>query len=246
MHCRSFVVYLRVNHSITVMKTIQFFLCAATIFLFAACSSGSSVRSDSNAETSVTKSGEIVTPEDAIYAAKYVIRDEFAKDARFVEDECIAYGTDVSGRYRVEGRFSSLSKDYSALVFGIYIQKFRSGWEYGNFMIKNAYDGEYLVQKKGRMKEMDQKEGVGDMISAGGINFTVAENFSNGIRIYTDQKLSRDQLKAAIIDLRPKYESIQFATTAKHERGDEYAGWMGDMFFDYDADEIIGKGKFIP
>lgn len=229
-------------------KTINLFIAifAITVVLFAACSPGTSNRNDREAETTVTISGETVTPEDAISAAKDVVRSEFANDARFVEDECIAYGTDVPGRYRVEGRFSSLSKDYSALVFGIYIQKFRSGWEYGNFMIQNGYDGEYLIKKKGRMKDMDQKEGVGDIITAGGIDFIVAENFSNGIRIYTDEKLSRDQLKAAIIDLLPQYETIQFATTASHERGDEYAGWLSEMFFDYDADEIIGKAKFLP
>lgn len=228
------------------MKIIQTIFFAAAVALFAACSSGSSCRADHEAETTVTISGVTVTPDDAISAAKNVIRDEFAKDARFVEDECIAYGTDVPGRYRVEGRFSSVSKDYSALVFGIYIQKFSSGWEYGNFMIQNSWDGEYLIQKKGRMKQMDQKEGIGDMITAGGINFTVAEKFSGGVRIYTDEKLTREQLKAAIIDLRPQYETIQFATTANHERGDEYAGWLADMFFDYDSDEIIGKGKFLP
>lgn len=227
------------------MKKPLVFLSTLCLLAATSCSSGTTNRPIPDAEITVTESGDTVTPEDAISAAKDVIRAEFAKDAHFVDDECVAYGTDVPGRYRVEGRFSSVSKDYSALVFGIYIQKFRSGWDYGRFMIQNAYDGSYLINKSGRMKEKDQKEGIGDVISAGGINFIVAENFTGGIRIYTEQKLSRAQLKAAIIALRTQYETIQFATTAKHERGDEYAGWLGDMFFDYDADEIIGKSKFL-
>ena len=41
------------------------------------------------------------------------------------------------------------------------------------------------------------------------------------------------------------YDTIQFVTADKHERGDEYASWTGNLFFDFDSDEIINKAKFL-
>lgn len=219
-----------------------FLFCSITL---SSCSDGTTSRKEPDARPTITSSGEVVIPESAISAAKDVIRHEFSDDAHFVDDECVAYATDVPGRYRVEGRFSSANKDYSSLVFGIYIQKFDTGWEYGHFIIQNDYDGEYVLRKNGNMKKMESEDGVGDIITAGGIDFTVAEKKPRAVRIYTEHKLSRSQLKAAIVDLMPKYETIHFATTAKHERGEEYAGWLNDMFFDFEADEIINKAKFL-
>ena len=213
--------------------------------MLASCSSGSTDGRGSTALSVQTESGDIITPSAAIDAAKNIIKSEFANDATFVDDECIAYNTDVPGRFRVEGRFSTLSKDYSALVFGMYIQKFDTGWEYGNFMIQNSWDGEYILRKHGRMKELEQNENIGDIITAGGIDFTIAEKKPTAIRLYTNKKLSHSQLKGAIVELKDHYEIIQFATKAKHERGEEYASWTGEMFFDYDSGEIIGKSKFI-
>lgn len=149
----------------------------------------------------------------------------------------------VENRYKILQRFDSDLRDGNNFVYRIWVQKFPSGWEFGNLGIERA-GGERVLTTNGRMKEMERK--VGDKITAGGIDFTVAEMSPKAIRIYTDQKLSRKQLKAAIIDLRLQYETIQFATSASHERGEEYAGWVGEMFFDYDANEIIGKGKFLP
>ena len=145
------------------------------LMVLMSCTSGTKGQAVSDAHPSVADSGDIILPEEAISASKDVIRKEFAKDANFVDEECIAYDTNVSGRYRVEGRFSSVEKDHSSFVFLIYIQKFSSGWEYGNFKINDAYDGKSLVFKNGRMKEMEQNEGVGDVLSAGGIDFTIAE-----------------------------------------------------------------------
>lgn len=226
----------------------KFLLSLLSVCLIQALTSCSPTSSNQSAETSspsVTTSGEIILPEEAIAAAQQIIMDEYAPDANFVQDECEAYDTNVPGRYRVEGRFSTKEKDYSALVFSIYIQKFTSGWDYGNFKINNAWDGKSVLWKNGNMKKKEQTEGVGNTITAGGVDFTVAELSPQAIRIYTDSKLSRDQLKAAILDLMDTYDTIQFGTADKHERGDEYASWTGNLFFDFDSDEIINKAKFL-
>ena len=180
---------------------------------------------------------------EALDAAQDFIRSEFAFDAEFQSKGTIIEKTQVADRYKVLQRFDSEIKDGHNMVYRMWVQKFPSGWEYGNLGIEQA-GGERVFTTNGRMKEMEQKDGIGDVISAGGVEFIIAEKKPTVIRIYTDHKLSREQLRAAIVDLIDRYDSIQFATTANHERGDEYASWTADMFFDYDTDEIIGKSKF--
>lgn len=226
------------------MKQFALLLSLVCLVGLMSCSPGDTSQSEHQATPSVTADGETVIPEESIEAAKDVIRNEFAKDANFVEDECTAYDTNVPGRYRVEGRFYSVDKGYSALVFGMYIQKFSTGWEYGHFMIQDSYTGKHLIQKNGEMKAKEANDGVGESISAGGVDFKIAERKPTAIRIYTKDKLNRSQLKAAILDLKGRYETIQFATEAKHARGEDYASWTANMFFDYDTNEIINQLKF--
>lgn len=213
------------------MKAFQTIILASILGLLNACSTSST-------------SPLTVEESDAVKAAQRIVQSEYAYDAVFQEAGLIVEPTEVENRYKILQRFDSEIKDGYNFVYRIWVQKFPTGWEFGNLGIERA-GGERVLTTNGRMKEMELLEGVGNTITAGGITFNIAEQKgSNVIRVYTDAKLSRSELRAAISDLMGEYEQIQFATSAKHERGDEYAGWLNDMFFDYEKDEILGKKKF--
>lgn len=220
------------------MNKIISTLFLATLLISAGCSSSTS-KSSTDAPSVYSSDIE----EAALAAAQTFVRDLYASDAKFNNSQVSIEPTEVAGRYKIMQRFDSEQRDGYNFVYRIWLQKFPAGWEFGNLGIERA-GGERVLTTNGRMKEMEQKDGVGDKLSVAGIEFTIAEKKPTVIRIYTDKKLSRGQLRSVIEQLMSEYESIQFATDASHERGDEYASWTSDMFFDYDADEIIGKANF--
>lgn len=179
----------------------------------------------------------------ALAAAQNFVRVHYASDAVFNSSQVSIETTEVDDRYKIMQRFDSEQRDGYNFVYRIWLQKFPTGWEFGNLGIERA-GGERVLTTNGRMKEMEQNYGIGDKLSVAGIEFAIAEKKPSVIRIYTDKKLTRGQLRSVVKELMSEYESIQFATAASHERGEEYASWTSDMFFDYDADEIIGKSDF--
>lgn len=191
-----------------------------------------------NSQTSSGKSG-------AINAAQSFIREEFAYNAEFMDEGTIVEKTSVPGRYKVIQKFTAENhpSNWSTFIYRIWVQKFEDGWEFGNLGVESV-TGERVFTTNGNMKEREQNDGVGDKITVAGISFKIAEKKPDAIRIYTPKKLSRAQLRDVTKELMDKYSTIQFATDAKHERGDEYASWTG-IFCDFDTNEVIGKDKFL-
>lgn len=188
-----------------------------------------------------------VSKEGAISAAQTFIRQEFASNADFIEEGTIVEETDVPGRFKVLQQFTAEDhpSNWTKFTYRIWVQQFDDGsWEFGNLGVESV-TGERVFTTNGNMKEREQNDGVGDNLSVAGISFKIAEKKQDAIRIYTSKKLSRAQLRAVTKELMNQYSTIQFATDAKHERGDEYASWIGNLFFDYDKDEIIRKDKFL-
>lgn len=228
-----------------------FFICFA-VLLLSLCSCGGTGTSDYNSTESEDINVDELLAEplpsekyEAIRAAQSFIKSEFAPDAIFKSDGTIVEGTEVPGRFKVLQEFESEKHDMKFLVYRIWVQKFGDSWEYGNLGIENRATGKRLLTKNGEMKDREQKDGVGDNLTVAGISFKIAEKKPDAIRIYTPKKLKRNQLRNVIKELMNQYGTIQFATDAKHERGEDYASWTGGMFFDYDTNEIIGKAKFL-
>ncbi len=208
----------------------------ATCFAFILNSCGNSSR---NSDT-VSQDGTFTTDmsdydnsqSEQVSAAIQFIRANYPGELSFVGNKQIVRETSVKNRYVVSGAFlikSSWDK-VEGRTFKIYVQKFSDGWEFGQLMI--ATEGEPSLSNNlkiynGRMKEREKTDGVGYVIYAGGIKFTIAEIKGTNVRIYSDKKLTKGQLLVAIKDLRKDYDGIQFNTAQKHERGDEYAYVMG-------------------
>lgn len=192
-----------------------------------------------NQQTSPSKSG-------AVYAAQRFIREEFASNAEFVDEGTIVEETSVPGRYKVLQKFTAENhpSNWTSFIYRIWVQKFDDGWEFGNLGVESV-SGESVFTTNGNMKEREQKDGVGDGLTIAGISFKIAEKKPDAIRIYTPNKLRRNQLRDVTKELMNQYSTIQFATDAKHERGDEYASWTGGIFCDFDKDEVIGKDEFL-
>jgi len=220
------------------MNKILTALMATVLLMVAGCANTSGGKYDNPSEYSSDM--EVA----ALAAAQSFIRSQYAADAVFDGSQVTIEPTFVENRYKVMQRFDSEQRDGYNFVYRIWVQKFPTGWEFGNLGIERA-GGERVLTTNGRMKEIEQADGMGDKLTAGGVEFTIVEKNPTAIRISTQTKLDRKQLKAAIIELKTKYETIQFATSDKPQRGEEYASWTGNMFFDYDADEIISKGKFL-
>ncbi len=183
----------------------------------------------------------------AIDAAQTFIKQEFASNAEFEDEGTIVDETSVSGRFKVLQKFSAEDhpSNWTKFIYRIYVQRFDDGtWEFGNMEVESI-TGERVFTTHGNMKEREQTDGVGDNLTVAGINFKVAEKKPDAIRIYTPKKLSRSQLRAVTKGLMNQYSTIQFATDAKHERGDEYASWTGGLFCDLETNEVLGKDKFL-
>lgn len=224
------------------------------LFAVMSCAGSSSKESqltqeeeDSIVEALIESQQSTPSKSGAINAAQRFIREEFASNAEFIDEGTIVEETSVPGRYKVLQKFTAENhpSNWTKFIYRIWVQMFDDGtWEFGNLGIEST-TGKSVLTTHGKMKEREQNDGVGDTITVAGITFKIAEKKPETIRIYTPKKLKRSQLRDVTKELMNQYSTIQFATDKRHERGDEYAGWTGNMFFDYDADEIIRKDNFL-
>lgn len=237
------------------MKKVLYPLIALS-FLLSSCSSSTDKDSQqlNNTEQAVAVPDNAIVFEyeenapEEIKEVMEIIREEYNQITRFVNEPQVIEQTNVPGRIKIIGKFLLIDRgEEIPTYYSIYLQKINNKWEYGTLLISKSQNptlSNAFVVRKGRMKEVAENEGIGDKIIAGGFEFIIAEKKPTAIRVYTDSKLSNNELKVAIKDLMNIYDPIMFATTDKHNRGDEYASWSGGIFFNFDNDEIIPKEKF--
>lgn len=210
------------------MKIINSLILAVAIVLLAACS---------NSETS--KPSDLTGPEaDAVEAAQDFIRIAFAPDAVFQSAGTIVEPTSVPDRYKVLQRFDSEDQDGYNFVYRIWVQKFTTGWEYGNLAIERA-GGENVLNTNGRMKEVERQNMTRqETSSSGDIEFTIIKRSApNYVRVYTPNRLKRDDVLAVYNQLKNEYEIVQFSTSSNPDDDDYMAIQYGSVY-EYDKDKI--------
>lgn len=230
-----------------------FYVCAC-LLAFVACSSGSR----SEYQLTQEQKDSIDAAVDSLlqgYSAKYeviiaaqkFVRAEFASNANFEDEGTIVEETAVPGRYKVLQKFSAEDhpSNWTHFVYRIWVQRFDDGsWEFGNLGVESI-TGENVLTTNGNMKKRERSNGVGSKLTVAGIEFTVAEQSPTAIRIYTKSKLSSKKMRDVVKELVDKYDVIQFATDAKHERGDEYATWSNGYFCNFVTNEVLSRDEFL-
>lgn len=210
------------------MKIINSLILAVAMVLLAACSnSGTSKPSDlTGAEA------------DAVEAAQGFIRIAFAPDAIFQSEGTIVEPTGVPERYKILQRFDSEVQDGYNFVYRIWVQKFPTGWEYGNLAIERA-GGENVLNTNGRMKDVEQQNMTRqEAASAGDVDFTIIKrNAPNYVRVYTPDRLKRDDVLSVYNHLKNEYEIVQFSTSSNPDDDDYMAIQYGSVY-EYDKDKI--------
>lgn len=177
----------------------------------------------------------------AAIIAQEIIESEFNPDCDFDDSDIRGEETDVKDRFKVFQKFSSGGQEY---VYKIFIQ-YKGGdwsdinnWSCGTLTIENVATGEQKIFK-GTMKEEDAAAAVAPAsITAGGIQFDVAEQGPKFIRLSMDRKLKRNEIKAVVDELKDKYSNIMFCVIPKTQRGEEYAAYSSGTMFDYDSGDI--------
>lgn len=210
------------------MKIINSLILAVAMVLLAACSnSGTSKPSDLTGAES-----------DAVEAAQSFIRIAFAPDAIFQSEGTIVEPTDVPERYKILQRFDSEDQDGYNFVYRIWVQKFPTGWEYGNLAIERA-GGETVLNTNGRMKDVERQNMTRqESSSAGDIEFTIIKrNAPNYVRVYTPNRLKRDDVLSVYNKLKNEYEIVQFSTSSNPDDDDYMAIQYGSVY-EYDKDKI--------
>lgn len=210
------------------MKIINSLILAVAMVLLAACSNpGTSKSSDfTGAEA------------DAVEAAQGFIRIAFAPDAIFQSEGTIVEPTGVPERYKILQRFDSEVQDGYNFVYRIWVQKFPTGWEYGNLAIERA-GGENVLNTNGRMKDVEQQNMTRqEAASAGDVDFTIIKrNAPNYVRVYTPDRLKRDDVLSVYNQLKNEYEIVQFSTSSNPDDDDYMAIQYGSVY-EYDKDKI--------
>jgi len=87
--------------------------------------------------------------------------------------------------------------------------------------------------------EENAKATAGGKLKAAGVEFGIAELNGKAIRIYTDQKLSIDEIKLVAKELFSVYDIIQFSQYPKTNRGEEYCTYQYKMILDNDNNNVI-------
>lgn len=177
--------------------------------------------------------------------ARKIVQKLFDRNARFDMSTEKIDSTTVENRYKVTQKFNSSDNGKNqTYIFSVYVQYYGmyesadiDGWNYGNLEIKNLSTKE-TEHFDGSMKF--NKIIYSGQIEAGGITLNIAEErMPSFIRIYTDKKLKKAQLKKIFKDLNSVYEQIQVSTTEHHERGDEYVTCMGNTIFDFTTGNVV-------
>ena len=191
------------------------------------------------ANSGASKTSDLTGAEaDAVEAAQDFIRIAFAADALFQSEGTIVEPTDIPDRYKVLQRFDSEEQDGYNFVYRIWVQKFPTGWEYGNLAIERA-GGENVLNTNGRMKEVERQNMTRKETSiTGDIEFTIIKrNAPNYVRVYTPNRLKRDDVIAVYNQLKNEYEIVQFSTSSNPEDDDYMAIQYGSVY-EYDKDKI--------
>lgn len=242
------------NLNLCSMKKVQFKLPCFIAILFCVALLDSCVGSNSGARSSYSysfdedysseenyNSNEGATLKRAAIIAQGIIESKFNSSCDFDDMDIRGEETNFPDRFKVYQRFSAGGQDY---VYKIFIQykggdwSDKNNWSYGTLTIENRATGEQKIFN-GTMKSEEEAEAVAPAsITAGGMEFDVAEKSPSAIRISKDRKLSHSEMKAVVSDLKGQYSTIQFCVNPKTERGDEYAAYTGEMMFDYDTNEI--------
>ncbi len=208
------------------MKKILSILAVA--FIMAACTStNSSTNSDFTEEE-----------KEALAAAQDFVRTQFAFDAVFKDNGTLILPTEVNGRYKVLQRFDSEFNDGSNYVYRIWVQKFPSGWEYGNLGIEDA--GAHSVHiSNGRMKELEKEYmTLKEEKTVGSVNYTIIKrNAPNYVRVYTQKRLTRDDILSIYNELKNTYDIVQYSTSSNPD-DDDYMAIQSGYVFEHDIDKI--------
>lgn len=77
-----------------------------------------------------------------------------------------------------------------------------------------------------------------------GIEFKIAEKTPSAIRLITRNRLSLDEHKRVIEQLKYRYSTIQFGTFDAPGRGEDYAAYDGNYYYDYKAGKTIKAKDF--
>lgn len=216
------------------MKTIQSLFLLGILSLLAACSS-----SGTSASSNLTQQQT-----DAMEAAQKFVRMEFASDAIFQDEGTIVEPTDVAERYKVLQRFDSQQKDGYNFVYRIWVQKFPTGWEYGNLGIERP-GGETVLTTTGRMKELEHLNMTKqEDASAGNVDYTIIKrNAPNYVRVYTANRLTRDDVLTIYNQLKDTYQIVQF-TTSRNPDDDEYMAIQYGCVYEHDIDKITKLAEY--
>lgn len=216
------------------MKTIQSLFLLGLLSLLAACST-----SGGSASSNLTQQQT-----DAMEAAQKFVRMEFASDAIFQDEGTIVEPTDVAERYKVLQRFDSQQKDGYNFVYRIWVQKFPTGWEYGNLGIERA-GGETVLTTTGRMKELEHLNMTKqEDASAGDVDYTIIKrNAPNYVRVYTANRLTRDDVLTIYDQLKDTYQIVQF-TTSRNPDDDEYMAIQYGSVYEHDIDKITKLAEY--
>jgi len=180
----------------------------------------------------------------ALAAAQRFVHSEYAADAVFDGSQVTIDQTSVENRYKIMQRFDSEQRDGYNFIYRIWVQKFSTGWEFGNLSIERA-GGERVLTVNGRMKDMEQKEMTRtEESSADGVEYTIIKrNAPNYVRVYTPSRLERDDVLKVYNQLKDQYEQIQFSKSRNPE-DDDYLAILDDMVFEYDIDKITSLSKY--
>lgn len=216
------------------MKTIQSLFLLGLLSLLAACST-----SGTSASSNLTQQQT-----DAMEAAQKFVRMEFASDAIFQDEGTIVEPTDVAERYKVLQRFDSQQKDGYNFVYRIWVQKFPTGWEYGNLGIERA-GGETVLTTTGRMKELEHLNMTKqEDASAGNVDYTIIKrNAPNYVKVYTANRLTRDDVLTIYDQLKDTYQIVQF-TTSRNPDDDEYMAIQYGSVYEHDIDKITKLAEY--
>lgn len=215
------------------MKIINSLILAVSMALLAACSNSG----DSNPS-------DLTQPEaDAVEAAQDFIRIDFATDAVFQSEGTTVEPTYVPDRYKVSQHFDSEVRGGYNFVYRIWVQKFPTGWEYGNLTIESA-GGNNVLTTNGRMKDMERQNSTcQETTSSGDVDFTIIKrNAPNYVKVYTPKRLKRDDVLTVYNQLKDEYEVVQFSTSSNPD--DDYMAIQYGSVYEHDINKITKLAEY--
>lgn len=229
------------------MEKIYYFL-IVTSLLLSSCGGGSHTSDDRNSEydsdysyfLSSYSEGQL----DALHAAQVVIKKEFANDAAFEPEGTIIEETQVTNRYKILQKFKSDSKSSPYYIYRIWIQKFPSGWEFGNLQIED-YLSHNVYSSNGKMKAMEQAEMTRTTEgSAGGIDYKIIKrNAPNFALVYTPRRLKKSEILSIYNQLKGEYNQVQF-TKSQNPKDDDYLAIDGTYVFEHDKNKVTKLSEY--